>query len=121
LVSESGQSGQRKAVPPAGHYQMIVYSLDFAKQSRARLRRLQRPSGLLLRRPSALPKGALPLWTPHPRRREARGAGVAGFALRPCPHSHRLGRCGQRQGFGFARVLARSLRFAPGCGLRARP
>ena len=52
-------------------------------------------------RPSALPSGALPLWTPHTRRREARGAGGRASPF-DCPHSHRLGR--------FSRVKAKPLR-----------
>jgi len=52
-------------------------------------------------RPTALPSGALPLWTPRTRRREARGAGGRALPF-DCPHSHRLGRS--------SRVKAKPLR-----------
>lgn len=51
--------------------------------------------GYLASAVSNTPPAALPGAT---RRREARGAGVAGCALRPCPHSHRLSATVQRQG-----------------------
>ncbi len=51
--------------------------------------------GYLASAVSNMPPAALPGAT---RRREARGAGVAGCALRPCPHSHRLSATVQRQG-----------------------
>ena len=51
--------------------------------------------GYLASAVSNTPPAALPGAT---RRREARGAGMAGCALRPCPHSHRLSATVQRQG-----------------------
>lgn len=60
---------------------------------------------------------------PHTRRREARGVGHAVAALPTSPHPEpEAGHYGQRQGFGFAHVLARSRSLRSlRCGLRACP
>ena len=62
---------------------MIRYTSGFRNVPLRQIGGTLRPVGrwLLAPRPAGLGKGALPLCTPRPRRREARGAGVAGFAL----------------------------------------
>ena len=64
-----------------------------------------------------MPPAALPGAT---RRREARGAGVAGFALRPAPTRSGSGRFCRVKGEGFAHVLTRS-RAAPALRLPGVP
>ncbi len=72
-------------------------------------------------------KGALPpaaLRLAPPRSPRGRGAGRAAYGLLTCPPCLSVCRFVQRQGFGFAHVLTRSvlgLRPALRCGFRSCP